>query len=127
MDMRQLSKVKLCRRAQKLFFGTHLSRWGMAFARNLRDATRLTFYQGIRQFLELLLLAETKYLKVPPSDLSSGTDTPETRGSSRTACSQCSSASNHTPSELPATSGSQQLNQFNRPDAKVLDSIKVET
>ena len=67
-QMRRPENFKMCRRAQRLFFSSHLSRWGMAFARNLGEETKLPFYQGIRRFMETLLVAEARFLKVQLQD-----------------------------------------------------------
>jgi hypothetical protein len=62
----QVANVRLCRRAQRVFFRSHLSRWAEAFARKLREETRLEFYRGISDLLEALLAAETRYWKIQP-------------------------------------------------------------
>jgi putative dimethyl sulfoxide reductase chaperone len=59
--LNQAANVKVCRRAQKLFIASHLSRWGVIFARKLREETRLDFYLGVAALMEEFISAEAKY------------------------------------------------------------------
>jgi TorA maturation chaperone TorD len=91
---RQIGNVKLCRRAQRLFFQEHLGCWGRAAARTLREAAKLGFYQGIGELLERLLGAEAQFLHVELNTtemqghaLASGQ---HVNAAEKSACEQCS-------------------------------------
>lgn len=90
----QIGNVKLCRRAQRLFFRKHLGRWGNAAARAFREAAKLGFCQGIGELLERLLGAEAKFLRVQ-SDAIEARDNGEAAGqhgktADKSACGECS-------------------------------------
>ena len=69
-ELNHPGRTRLSRRAQKLFFASHLSRWAVAFARKLGEETRLDFYKGVAGFTETLMIAEARYWSV-------GLQTPE--------------------------------------------------
>ena len=60
-ELNQAANVKVCRRAQKLFIASHLSRWGAIFACKLREETRLDFYLGVAALMEVFMSAEARY------------------------------------------------------------------
>jgi DMSO reductase family type II enzyme chaperone len=62
--LKQVSRIKVCRKAQKLFFSSHLSRWAVLFARRLRQETRLDFYRALADLMEGFLRAEARYWSI---------------------------------------------------------------
>ena len=93
-QQRQTGNVKLCRRAQRLFFREHLGCWGRAAARALREAAKLDFYQGIGELLERLLGAEAKFLRVDLNTIEMRGNAPAAgqhgKAADKSACGQCS-------------------------------------
>jgi DMSO reductase family type II enzyme chaperone len=65
----QSVNVRLCRRAQRLFFQRHLGRWARAFAGNFGGAAHLDFSRRLGQLLEALILAEAEYLGTRLADI----------------------------------------------------------
>jgi DMSO reductase family type II enzyme chaperone len=99
-ELNKRERTRVYRQAEKIFFASHLARWGVGFARRLKEETRLDFYNGIGLLLETFLYAEGRRLNAELTDPDSSTqandDAPQ-RGTAAT----CGCTENATPpSEL---------------------------
>jgi DMSO reductase family type II enzyme chaperone len=67
-ELNNAQRTRIYRKAEKMFFASHLARWGAGFARRLKEETRLDFYRGIGLLLETFLRTEGRCLKVELTD-----------------------------------------------------------
>ena len=87
-EFNKRERTRVYRQAEKKFFASHLARWGVSFARRLREETRLDFYNGIGLLLETFLYAEGRRLKteLADPDVSAQTNDDTTQRGTVAAC-----------------------------------------
>jgi putative dimethyl sulfoxide reductase chaperone len=96
-ELNHVAKIKVSRRAQKLFFASHVSQWCVPFARKLAQETRIDFYQGIAALTESLMAADARYWNVElnTSDFQAA-PVPGERGANEAAACGCSQGAQQT-------------------------------